>query len=142
APTVSDQDVGSVRDRIGAVARGTGGSVLAGGSLQLIVAASGIMAARLLGVADRGHLALLWVVTGAIGQLMSLGVHVAISYQIASGRSPLTVVGRLRRVVASPLLVAFLVALPVAFAMLGGEHGLWAASRLCGGFVPRVFGLP
>jgi O-antigen/teichoic acid export membrane protein len=128
-----------VSARIRALATGTGGSVLAGGGLQLIVAASGIIAARMLGVTDRGHLALLWVVTGAIGMLMSLGVHTGISFQIASGRSPLEVAGRLRRVIALQLLCAFTVAVPVEFALFGGERAQSTASLLAASLVPPLF---
>lgn len=126
---------GRVRARI----RGTAGSVATGGGLQLVVAASGIIAARMLGVTDRGHLALLWVVTGAIGMLMSLGMHAAISFQVSSGRSPLVVVGRLRRVIALQLVCAFVVAVPVEFALFGGERAQSAASLLAAATVPPMF---
>jgi O-antigen/teichoic acid export membrane protein len=116
-----------------------GGSVLAGAGLQLIVAASGIIAARMLGVSDRGHLALLWVVTGAMGMLASLGVHAGISFQVASGRSPLVVVGRLRRVIALQLLCAFVVAVPVEFALFGGERAQSVTSLLAAATVPPMF---
>lgn len=73
------------------------GSIATGAALQLTVAASGIMAARLLGVADRGRLALLWAVALVIAQLSTLGLPAAVTYAVAGGAPPVAVTARLRR---------------------------------------------
>ena len=90
-------------------ARAAAGSVAAGAALQLTVAASGVVSARLLGVEDRGRLALFWVVTLVVTQLVTFGLHAAISYAIAEGEDPRVVCARLSRVI-----VAQLVAAPLA----------------------------
>ncbi len=60
-------------------------AVTLGGTLgvQAFVMASGILAARSLGVEGRGHQALFTVVNLAVGQFASLGVPVAMAYRIA-----------------------------------------------------------
>ncbi|MFL5831940.1 MAG: lipopolysaccharide biosynthesis protein [Solirubrobacteraceae bacterium] len=108
--------------------RGTAGSIAAGGALQLIVAASGIIAARLLGVTDRGHLALLWVLTLVVGQLSTLGLHVSIAFQIAGGAESGAVFARLRGVIALQLVAAAGVEAAVVVPVLGGVRGLSAAA--------------
>jgi hypothetical protein len=90
-----------------------GGSLIAGVTLQLVVAMSGIMAARLLGVTDRGRLALLWVITLVVGQLGTMGLHTAMSYAIAAGEQPQVVGGRLRGVIALQLAVTPQIAAPI-----------------------------
>jgi O-antigen/teichoic acid export membrane protein len=125
--------------RASAVLRGTGGSVLTAGGLQLVVAASGIIAARLLGVTNRGHLALLWVVTVAAGQLMSLGLHVGIAYEIAGGRPAAEVVGRLRGLIAAQLAAALAVGLVLEFALFGGERAQSTAALAAAALVPPMF---
>jgi O-antigen/teichoic acid export membrane protein len=79
--------------------RATLGSIVTGGALQLTVAASGIIAARLLGVADRGRLALLWAVALVVAQLSTLGLPAAITYAVAGGTEPNLVIARIRRVI-------------------------------------------
>jgi enterobacterial common antigen flippase len=126
---------GSARALIG----GTGGSVLAAGGLQLVVAASGIIAARMLGVTDRGHLALLWVVTVATGQVCSLGLHVGISYEVAGGRSPLQVVGQLRGLIAAQLVAALALGAVLEFGLFGGERAQSTAALAAAACVPPMF---
>lgn len=62
------------------------GSVATGFVLQATIVVSGVLAARLLGVEDRGHLALLWIIALILAQLGSLGVPSAVTYFIAEGR--------------------------------------------------------
>jgi O-antigen/teichoic acid export membrane protein len=122
-----------------AALRGTLGSIATGGSLQLVVAASGILAARLLGVADRGHLALLWVLTLAVGQLSTLGLHVGIAYQVAGGRSPQQVCWRLRGIIAAQLLLSTAVGAAVVLPLMGGVRGQSPASLAMALAVPPMF---
>lgn len=104
------------------------GSLAAGAGLQLTVAASGVMAARLLGVTERGELALLWAVAVVVGQLGTGGLHAAFAYAVASGESPANVAGRMRGVIAVQLLVApVLVAAGAALALGVGRSGLLIA---------------
>ncbi len=98
--------------------RAAGESLVAGGVLQLIVGVSGIVAARLLGVTDRGRLALLWAITVAIGQLATMGLHTSMAYAVAAGETPIAVCGRLRRIVATQIAVAPLIAAPIVFLTL------------------------
>lgn len=50
---------------------------------QALVMVGGILAARILGVEDRGHQALFVVLTAALGQILSMGLPVALTYSIA-----------------------------------------------------------
>jgi O-antigen/teichoic acid export membrane protein len=118
--------------------RGTLHSIVAGGGLQLVVAASGIIAARLLGVTDRGHLALLWVVTLATGQLSTLGLHVSIAYHVAAGLSPAEVCGRLRGLIAAQLLLSVTAGAAVIVAV-GDVSGQTPASLGLAMAVPPCF---
>ena len=81
-------------------------SLATGLLLQATVAASGILAARLLGVEDRGRLALLWVTAILVGQLVTLGAHAAVPYAIAQGRSERAVLADLRGVLLAQLIAA------------------------------------
>lgn len=63
------------------------GSVLAGVAIQAVIVLSGVLAARLLGVTDRGHLALLWLVAIVLAQLASLGVPASVTYYVAEGKT-------------------------------------------------------
>jgi O-antigen/teichoic acid export membrane protein len=115
------------------------GSVAAGGSLQLVVAASGILAARLLGVTGRGHLALVWVITLVIGQLSTLGLHVAIAYAVARGQPPRGVVYRVRWLIVAQLLLAPAVALPAELALFAGLRSEGAGVLVATLTVPPMF---
>lgn len=54
---------------------------------QGFVLVTGILAARLLGPTDRGHLALVWTVTLMLTQLGTLGLPLAVTYEIAGARA-------------------------------------------------------
>lgn len=60
----------------------TAGTGLAGQASLLI---TGIIAARLLGVEDRGNLALLYLLVIVTSQIVALGVPLAVTFEIASG---------------------------------------------------------
>ena len=70
-----------------AVNRSIGGSLFASGALQLIVIVSGVLVARGLGPEDRGHLALLVVVSTVCAQLGTMGLPLAATYYIAHDHS-------------------------------------------------------
>lgn len=63
------------RDTLGSLAAGLGG--------QLAIVVSGIVAARLLGPADRGHLAFLVLVPVILAKLGGLGLPLAVAYECA-----------------------------------------------------------
>lgn len=72
--------------------RGASGHALVGGlgsavATQGFILVTGILAARLLGPVDRGHLALIWTVSLLLTQLGSLGLPLAVTYEIAGGRA-------------------------------------------------------
>lgn len=86
------------------------GTVSSAFGLQVVVVISGVIAARLLGVTDRGNLALLWLVTIIVAQLGSLGVPAAVTYFVAEGRtSGGAILRSLRRLAAFQLLAMLLV---------------------------------
>ncbi len=81
-------------DRAYAAATGTIGATLA---LQLVVALSGVIAARMLGVTGRGHSATLWLVVVILGQLGTLGMPSAVTYFVARNPSAARAIVRLVR---------------------------------------------
>lgn len=68
------------------VRRDTAITVAGGFWAQATVLVSGVLVARILGVENRGHLALLWIVALVLGQLGSLGLPLATTYWIAKRR--------------------------------------------------------
>lgn len=105
----------SVDQRPKSVRTAVAGSLLASFALQAIVAVSGVLAARLLGVTDRGNFALLWLVAIVLAQLGTLSVPAAVTYFVAdgraSGRSMLRSVKRLAWLQLAVLLVVHAVVL-------------------------------
>ena len=86
------------------------GSVFASGWGQLALVVSGIVAARLLGVEDRGHLALLVLFPAVLSQIGALGLPLAVTYTIARKAHA----GQVARTIVLPALlqaVAIMVAL-------------------------------
>lgn len=65
------------------VGRAITGSIATGVALQATIVVSGVLAARLLGVEDRGHLALLWIIALILAQLGTIGAPSAVTYFIA-----------------------------------------------------------
>lgn len=59
-------------------------TVLGGVVGQASLLVTGIIAARVLGVEDRGHLALLFLVVLLLSQLLSLGVPLSLTYELAA----------------------------------------------------------
>jgi len=62
------------------------GSIVTAFVFQAVLVVSGVLAARLLGVEDRGHLALLVLIPTVLAQLGGLGLPIAATFHIA--RSP------------------------------------------------------
>lgn len=85
-----------------AVIDGLGSSVL----IQACVLISGIAAARLLGPADRGNLALIWTVALTLSQLGSLGLPLAVTKEAAQ---PDTDARALARQLRKPVLIQIVV---------------------------------
>lgn len=73
----------TLRGRITPVHRATAGSVLTGLIGQVNLLASGVLAARMLGPENRGHLALLILIPLALSFVGSLGLPLATTYFIA-----------------------------------------------------------
>jgi O-antigen/teichoic acid export membrane protein len=69
--------------KLAQVHRDTVLSVLGSFGIQAMVLVSGVLVARILGVENRGHLALLWLVCLILGQLGTLGLPLAVTYWIA-----------------------------------------------------------
>ena len=69
-----------------AASRSIGGSMFASGSLQLAVIVSGVLVARGLGPEDRGHLALLVLVSTVCSLIGTMGLPLAATYYIARDR--------------------------------------------------------
>jgi O-antigen/teichoic acid export membrane protein len=63
------------------------GSILAGLLGQGALVVSGVLAARILGVEDRGNLALLVLFPAVLSQIGSLGLPLAATYQLSKHRS-------------------------------------------------------
>ena len=100
---------GRSRLSLAQVHRDTVVSVFGSFAAQAMVLVSGVLVARMLGVENRGHLALLWLVALILGQLGMLGLPLAITYWIAKDpRSARAIMRSLLgpAVVQGPLLVA------------------------------------
>ena len=67
--------------------RSIGGSLFASGSLQLAVIVSGVLVARSLGPEDRGHLALLVLISTLCSLIGTIGLPLAATYYIARDKS-------------------------------------------------------
>lgn len=94
--------------RVAQVRRDTAISVLGSFTAQGMVLVSGVLVARMLGVENRGYLALLWLVSLVLGQLGTMGLPLAATYWIAKDPpSAQAVVHRLLRPAAiqAPILI-------------------------------------
>src|SRR5262249_5603928 len=94
--------------------RAVAGSLAATALAQLSLLVSGVLTARMLGVEDRGHLALFTLIPAILGLIGGLGAPVAVTYFVASGSDARHVLSVLR-----PILVAqFLVLTPIQAALI------------------------
>ncbi len=106
-------------------------TVLGGFAVQPLLLVSGVIVARLLGVEDRGHLALLWVVSLSLAYLGAAGIPSATTYWVA--RQPGVSRPLARRVVRIALVqavVATALSAAVLAIALHGERGAVLVSAL------------
>lgn len=94
----------------------TATTIATGLATQVAVLISGIAAARLLGPENRGHLALIWLITIALTQVGTLGVPVALTYALA--QAPQAVRAYARSLRATILLQAIGLALVQALLLM------------------------
>lgn len=109
---------------------------------QFVLLASGVLAARLLGAEDRGHLAMLWIVALVLAQVGGMGLPLATTYWLAlgghSGRCLLRAVTPVALVQVAVLVGAHLVVILLVF---GDERpGLRLAALVTVGAVPAMLG--
>jgi O-antigen/teichoic acid export membrane protein len=123
------------------------GAILSGLWVQVALLFTGILSARILGVEDRGHLALLWLIPLSIAALLNLGLPLAAIFYIAKDRSRTRAVVRSLAPIATAQIVGLVAVQAVALAIYlqGQSHhvvvsGLvslpWAAS-----VVMQLYGL-
>lgn len=112
------------------VAGATTQSVLSAFGAQLLLVVSGVLTARTLGPADRGHLALLWLIPLVLVLIGGGGVPLAVTYFVARDRS--TTRALLARLV--PLAVGQAVVLTIlqALVVLGPVHARYASIGAAG----------
>ena len=88
----------SVRTQGRLVRRALAGSFASSGATQVALVVSGILSARMLGAEARGELALLVLVAAAFGLVGTLGLPLAVTYEIAQrGRNPRAVLRAVAR---------------------------------------------
>lgn len=90
------------------------GSVIAGGAGQLALMVSGVLAARVLGVEDRGWLALVALVPTVLAHVGSLGMPLASTYVLVQGASGVSAIRRVLGRIA-PLQIGALLLAHAAF---------------------------
>jgi O-antigen/teichoic acid export membrane protein/O-antigen ligase len=99
--------------------RSLGGSLVATGSVQVLLIVSGVLVARTLGPEDRGYFALLVVVSGICVLVGSLGIPTAVTYYVARNRGH---AGAIVRALAAPAVIQVgataVVQLGVLFALI------------------------
>jgi O-antigen/teichoic acid export membrane protein len=118
----------------------TAGSVAAGFAGQAAVAVSGVIAARVLGVEDRGYLALVVLFPIVLSHALSLGVPLAVTFAIARRPGSARTVTRSLTRVALWQLVAIAVSLAVAMAIVfaGEPRYVWMAAFLAAASSPLL----
>src|SRR5262245_4416797 len=118
------------------------GSVLTGFVGQAVLIVSGVLAARILGVQDRGYLALLVLFPSVLAQIGSLGLPLAATFELSRDRSRW---GEVIRTLQRPLVVqtASLVLLHagiLAAVFWTDSHAVKVAALLSLGAVPAILG--
>jgi O-antigen/teichoic acid export membrane protein len=113
-------------------------SVAAGFSGQALLVVSGILAARTLGVTDRGHLALLAVVAAGLGFVGAAGIPDALAYYISRDRAAARTLTRrvLGPAVAQTLLLVVVQALILAVIVRNGPSSIKLAAAITLGCPP------
>ena len=127
--------------------RRIGGTALAGAAGQGGLVVSGILAARMLGPVDRGHLALLILVPLVIALVGSCGLPVALTRAIAQQRDRAgTIVRAARRLILVQVVVLTAVADLIAWRLSGGDSETVRAAALATlplelGLLGQIYGL-
>lgn len=125
--------------RKGPVLQNLGGA----GALQLALLVSGILSARILGPENRGYLAILATCVSTVSQLGTVGIALAVTYYLASGRiSGPEIVALLRGSAAAQLTVVTTVyaAIILGYVWVSGAPIAFAA-LLSVSWVPGVLAL-
>ncbi|HEX8207827.1 MAG TPA: oligosaccharide flippase family protein [Solirubrobacteraceae bacterium] len=115
-------------------------TVATGVVAQGMLVASGILVARLLGVENRGHLALMLLFPLILSISGTLGLHTAVTYYAAQGHDVRALLGVVRRPALSQFAVCLLVELVVVAVVFHNEDGsvqLAAALSVLG--LPALF---
>ena len=122
------------------VRRDTTGSIMAGIIAQATLVVSGVLSARILGVEDRGNLALILLVPVALAQLGSLGLPLSVTYFIAKDRDQSR--GILRSVaglgVAQALILVLLHALILKLLFTGKSEHFIQTTLITLGIIPAM----
>lgn len=108
--------------RLSPTRRAVAGSIATAVSFQAVLVVSGVLAARLLGVEDRGHLALLLLIPGLLSQIGGLGLPLSVTYHIA--REPSAARTIVRSVARSAVIQGFVLTLvhaTILALLLAGE---------------------
>lgn len=92
--------------------------------IQAMLLLSGVLGARILGVSNRGNLALFWILAAVPAQLLTLGIPLAVTYYIA--RAP-QIIRPLLRSLRTPLViqgcVLFAIHAGLIVGLYVGRHG-------------------
>jgi O-antigen/teichoic acid export membrane protein len=127
----------SARGPVGATAGSLGSAV--GAQLALLV--SGVLVARMLGVEDRGHFALLTLFPVVLALFGALGLPVATTYSIARGQSAAAVLFSLRAVIAAQCVVlTFCHFVILSFVLRNGPAYVKEAGAVTLAIVPAYVG--
>ncbi|HEY1479694.1 MAG TPA: oligosaccharide flippase family protein, partial [Gaiellales bacterium] len=121
------------RATIGTVATALGG--------QAFLVLSGVLAARLLGVEDRGRFALLAIFPLVLAQLGGMGVPLAVTFRVASGRdSARAAVTAVRPLIAAQLALVLVVhvAILLLVAFPGAPHRMETAGLITLAWTPAA----
>ncbi len=101
---------------------------------QVILIVSGVFAARLLGVEDRGRLALLVLVPAALAQVGALGLPVAVTYYVARDpKSSRAIVQRVVPVAIAQAAVLVAVQAAILAVLVQSSHVGWTPA--CSAFL-------
>jgi O-antigen/teichoic acid export membrane protein len=116
------------------------GSVLTGLAGQAVLIVSGVLAARILGVQDRGYLALLVLFPTVLTQIGSLGLPLATTFELSRDRSRTAEVMRtlLRPLVLQVAALTLLQAGILAGLFWGDKHAVRISALISLGAVPAM----
>lgn len=115
------------------------GTVATGVASQVAVMASGIVAARVLGPEDRGHFALLTLLPTIVPVIVSLGVPLALTYEIARSPTQARSIARVcRPVVLSQLACLVVAQAAVMLILFGSSERLLLAAAITGSAAPGI----